>query len=301
MDTHKEPMPPFGGPILLADISRIQRKWLDRAYANVSPAQRLDVYLPATGDGPFPVVLHIHGGAFAMGDKRDLPLEPFLGGLKQGYAVVSVNYRLSGEANFPAALQDLKASVRWLRANSDEYLLDPDRIAACGGSSGGHLAAMLALTADVPELDDLQLGHPDLPCHVQAAVDWFGPTDFLKMDEQLAESGLGPCDHNQAVSPESRYLGARITEVPEKVRQANPITYVRADIPPILIQHGRMDSMVPVQQSALLAEEIEKRAGRDRVEFDILEHAVHGDPLFESDENMRRVFSFLDRSLKRAG
>jgi acetyl esterase/lipase len=292
-------MPPFGGPIPLADISRIRRKWLDLPYARSSPAQKLDIYLPANGDGPFPVVLHIHGGAFATGDKRDIPLEPFLGGLKRGYAVVSVNYRLSGEAIFPAGLQDLKASVRWLRANCDEYLLDPDRIAACGGSSGGNCCAMLCLTANVPELDDLKLGHPELSSDVQAAVDWFGPTDFLKMDEQLAESGLGPCDHNQADSPESRYLGARITEIPEKVRQANPITYVRADMPPILIQHGRMDSMVPVQQSIIFAQELE-RVAPDRYQFDILENAGHGDPLFETDDNMTRVFDFLDKHLRQA-
>jgi acetyl esterase/lipase len=291
-------MPPDGGPIPLADISPIRRKWLDRPYAHTSAAQKLDVYLPATGDGPFPVMLHIHGGAFAMGDKRDIPLEPFLGGLTRGYAVVSVNYRLSGEAIFPAGLQDLKASVRWLRANCGEYLLDPDRIAACGGSAGGNYSAMLCLTADVPALDDLGLGHPELPCDVQAAVDWFGPTDFLKMDKQLAESGLGPCDHNEADSPESRYLGARITEIPEKVQKANPMTYVHGGMPPILIQHGRLDHLVPVQQSILFAEKLEKCVSHDLFEFEILEKADHADPLFETEENMSRVFQFLDRHLK---
>lgn len=293
-------MPPLGGPIPLADISRIRRKWLDLAYARTSPAQKLDVYLPNGGDGPFPVVLHIHGGAFATGDKREIPLEPFLGGLRRGYAVVSVNYRLSGEAIFPAGLQDLKAAVRWLRANCREYHLDPDRIAVCGGSSGGHFAAMLCLTANARDLEDVSLGNPEVPADVQAAVDWFGPTDFLKMDEQLAESGVGPPDHNQADSPESRYLGAPITEVPEKVRQANPVTYVHSAMPPILIQHGRIDALVPVQQSILLAEAIEKQVGRDRYEFDILEGAGHGDPMFETEANMSRVFSFLDQHLKRS-
>jgi len=292
-------MLPMEGPMPKADICGIRRKWLDLSYAHTSPAQKLDVYLPDTGDGPFPVVVHIHGGAFATGDKREIPLRPFLGGLRRGYAVISVNYRLSGEAVFPAGLQDLKTAIRWLRANCDQYLLDPNRIAACGGSSGGNSSAMLCLTADVPELDDLSLGQPELSCRVQAAVDWFGPTDFLKMDEQLAESGLGPRDHNQADSPESRYLGARITEIPEKVRQANPITYVRADMPPILIQHGRLDNLVPVQQSIMFARELE-RVAPDRYEFDILENAGHGDPLFETDDNMARVFAFLDMHLRAA-
>jgi acetyl esterase/lipase len=281
-----------------ADVSHIRRKWLDLPYASLSPAQKLDVYFPGEGDGPFPVILHIHGGAFAIGDKRDIHVMAFLKGLERGYAVASVNYRLSGEAIFPAGLQDIKAAIRWLRANSETYHLDGDRIAVCGGSAGGNYAAMVCLTADVAELDDLSLGNPEFPCHVQAAVDWFGPMDFLKMDEQLAESGLGPGDHSEADSPESRYLGAKITEIPEKVRLANPMTYIHADMPPILIQHGRLDPLVPVQQSIRFVQELEKRVGPDRFEFDVLENAGHGDPLFESEENMNRVFRFIDRHLQ---
>jgi acetyl esterase/lipase len=285
-------------PLPEADVSHITRKWLDLPYAHISQAQRLDIYLPEDGEGPFPVVLHIHGGAFAIGDKRDIQVTPFLGGLKRGYAVVGLNYRLSGEAIFPAGLQDLKASIRWARANSSKYHLDVDRIAAWGGSAGGNYAAMLCLTAEVPEFNDFGLGYPEFPCDVQAAVDWFGPTDFLKMDEQLAESGLGSCDHNKADSPESRYLGARITEIPEKVQLANPMTYVHSRMPPILIQHGRLDHLVPVQQSILFAEKLEKCVSQDLFEFEILEKADHADPLFETEENMSRVFQFLDRHLK---
>ena len=281
-----------------ADVSYVRRKWLDLPYAAISQAQKLDIYLPAEGDGPFPVVLHIHGGAFAIGDKRDIHLLPFLLGLESGYAVASVNYRLSGEAIFPAGLQDVKAAIRWLRANGEQYHLDANRIVACGGSAGGYYAAMVYLTANVPELDDLSLGNPEYPGYVQAAVDWLGPVDFLKMDEQLAASGLGPSDHGEADSSESRFLGARISDVPELVRRANPITYVHADMPPILIQHGRIDAMVPVQQSISLVHKLEESVGHDRFEFDILENAGHGDPLFESEDNMKRVSQFLDRYLK---
>jgi dipeptidyl aminopeptidase/acylaminoacyl peptidase len=126
----------------------------------------------------------------------------------------------------------------------------------------------------------------------------FGPTDFLKMDEQLADSGLGPCDHSQADSPESRYMGAKITEIPSRVQQANPMTYIHKDMPPILIQHGRNDHLVPVQQSIIFVEKLKKYVPADRFEFNILENADHGDPLFETQENMTRVFSFLDKHLK---
>jgi acetyl esterase/lipase len=284
--------------ILQADVSHIRRKWLDLPYASISESQKLDIYLPPKGDGPFPVILHLHGGAFAIGDKRDIHILPILQGLQRGYTVVSANYRLSGEAIFPAGLQDIKAAIRWLRANQREYHLDGNRIAAWGGSAGGNYAAMVCLTADVAELNDLSLGNPEYPCHIQAAVDWFGPTDFLKMDEQFIESGLGLPDHSQADSPESRYIGAKITDVPEKVQRANPMTYIRADMPPILIQHGRMDALVPVQQSMIFVQKLEELVSHERFELDILEKAGHGDPLFETEENMSRVFQFIDRYLK---
>jgi len=299
IEIHKKPGPmnePFS-QIPQANVSHFHRKWLDVPYANLSSTQKLDIYLPEDSEGPFPVVLHIHGGAFAIGDKREIQIMPLFEGLKRGYAVVSVNYRLSGEAIFPAGLQDLKASIRWLRANQAQYHLDGNRIAACGGSAGGNYAAMLCLTANVMEFDDQSLGNLEYPCNVQAGVDWFGPTDFLKMDEQLAESGLGPCDHNEEESPESRYLGAKITDIPEKVQLANPMTYIHENMPPILIQHGRMDHLVPVQQSIIFAKKIEKLVGPDRYEFEIIENADHGDPLFETEENMGRVFSFLDKHL----
>ncbi len=289
-------VPTFEAPI--ADVSHIRRKWLDLPYASLSPAQKLDIYLPDEGDGPFPVILYIHGGGFAYEDKRRIHLLPFLKGLQRGYAVVGVDYRLSGEALFPAGLQDVKAAIRWLRANRAQYHLDGDRIAACGGSSGGNYAAMICLTDRVTEFDDLSLGNPQYPCHVQAAVDWYGPTDFLKMDAQLDENGYGPGTHGAAGSPESMYLGAKLADVPLKVELANPMTYIHAHMPPLLIQHGRLDTLVPVQQSIIFADKLRKYVSPDRFEFDILEGAGHADPLFETEENMARVFSFLDRHLK---
>jgi acetyl esterase/lipase len=280
------------------DVSSIVRRWLDVPYAGLSPAQQLDIYLPETGDGSFPIVLHIHGGAFTIGDKRDFHVLPFLHGLNRGYAVVSVNYRLSGEAIFPAGLQDVKAAVRWLRAHAGEYQLDGGRIAVSGGSSGGNYAAMMGVTAGVELFEDHGSANGGLSSEVAAVVDWFGPTDFLKMDEHLAASGLGPRDHSQADSPESLYLGGRITDIPEKVRLANPITYVHNGMAPILIQHGSADCIVPVQQSLELARAIEERVGRDRFELDIFEGAGHNDPVFETQENLDRVFDFIDRHLK---
>jgi acetyl esterase/lipase len=286
----------------------MMRKWLDIRYASVSPAQQLDIYLPNEGDGPFPVLLRIHGGGFEMGDKRDVNLPPFLRGVERGYAIVSVNYRLSGEAVFPAAVRDVKAAVRWVKANGTRYSLDGRRVAAWGDSAGGHLAAMVCVTDGVDMFDDPSLGNAEQPSGVQAAVDWFGPIDFSTMDEQRDVNGLPQLLPSPGVvpwpqgspagsqgSPEARYLGAPVAEVPELVRVANPMTYAGPGMPPLLIQHGRLDPLVPVQQSEEFARVIRERVGAGRCELDILDTAGHGGPEFEADANMDRVFAFLDR------
>jgi acetyl esterase/lipase len=292
-----QPEDPFED-IPLADVSNITRKLLDIPYTKDPQGKKLDIYLPEADSGPFPIILYIHGGAFAIGDKRDINVYSYLEGIKHGYGVVSVNYSLSGEAKFPVALQEIKAAIRWLKANGQEYFLDGKRIAVWGASSGGNLAAMVSLTDSVEKFNDHSLGNPEYTCDVQAAVDWFGPTDFLKMDEQLVESGLGDPNHGQEDSPESRYLGAKLSEVPLLVELANPMTYIHKDMPPILIQHGRLDCWVPVQQSIIFAEKLERYVSDEHFELDILEGAGHGDPKFTTGENMVRVFSFLDRYLK---
>jgi dipeptidyl aminopeptidase/acylaminoacyl peptidase len=147
----------------------------------------------------------------------------------------------------------------------------------------------------------LSLGNPDQPCNVQAVVDWFGPTNFLKMDEQLTASGLTPIEdteHSGVNSPESWLLGGRITEIPEKVKAANPETYIRKNAPSFLIQHGIVDPVVPVQQSMSLAEKLKLVCGDDRVVLELFEEFEHGDRRFESPVNVERVLDFIDQHLK---
>jgi acetyl esterase/lipase len=284
-----------------ANTDHVKRKYPDIAYAGLSPSQKLDVYLPDEGEGPFPVIVSLHGGAFMGCDKADEQVLPMLEGLKRGYAVVAVNYRLSWEANFPALIHDGKAAVRWIRANAQHYHLDPDRIAAWGGSAGAYLASMLGTSAGVPELEDLSLGNPEQPSHVQAVVAWFGPTDFSKMDEYLTERGLPPepgMEHSGANSPESLLLGRKITEIPDLVKAANPETYITPAAPPFFLQHGTMDPVVPVQMSINFAAKLEQVLGKDRVRLELLEGAEHADPRFEAPENVKRVLDFLDAHLE---
>jgi acetyl esterase/lipase len=285
----------------VAKTDHIKRKFLDIPYANRSPAQKLDIYLPDEGEGPFPVIISIHGGAFMGCDKADMQVIPMLEGLKRGYAVVAINYRLSGEAKFPALLQDAKAAVRWIRGNAQRYQFDSSKICAWGGSAGGYLSTMLGTSAGIPELEDLSLGNPEQPSHVQAVVAWFGPTDFLKMDEQLTESGFAPQEdqrHNGENSPESLLLGEKITEIPEKVKAANPETYIRPGAPPFFLQHGTRDGVVPVQQSINFATKLSKILGKDRVMLELIQDGEHGDPRFETPENVKKVLDFLDSYVK---
>jgi acetyl esterase/lipase len=284
-----------------ADTDHIKRKFLDIPYASVSPSQKLDIYLPEEEANLYPLILSIHGGAFMGCDKSDAQVMPMLEGLKRGYAVVALNYRLSWEALFPALVQDVKAAVRWVRANAKQYHFDAERIAAWGGSAGGYLSSMLGTSAGIEELEDLSLGNPDQPSHIQAVVDWFGPTNFLMMDEQLAANGMIPpvgFRHSESDSPESLLLGKIITDAPELVVAANPETYIRPAAPPFLIQHGTKDPVVPVQQSIEFAAKLQQALGDDRVKLELIEGAEHADDKFEMPENVTRVLDFLDSHVK---
>lgn len=219
--------------------------------ANGHERQKLDLYLPKSNK-KLPLILWIHGGAFREGSKDDgAPIEY----LAEGYAVASINYRLSQHALFPAQIEDCKAAVRWLRAHADTYNLDPERFGAWGASAGGHLVAMLGTTA---ETDMFDVGaHLNVSIRVQAVVDYFGPTDFLQMDPHRPPDGML---HDVAGSPESQLIGGPIQEHKAKVATANPITYVTPHAPPFLIVHGNRDPLVPHHQSVLLEAAL-KQAG----------------------------------------
>jgi acetyl esterase/lipase len=287
-----------GGAMATVDTSAIKTKWLDVPYAAVSAAQKLDIYLPNSGTGPFPVIVSIHGGAFKSGDKNGPELASALKGLDGGYAVVSLNYRLSGEAIWPAQVHDVKAAVRFVRANAAKYRLDPDRIAAWGSSAGGHLAALLGTSGGVKELQNDALGNAGVSDRVQAVVDMFGPINFLTMDEQFAAAGVAGQVHNTADSPESILMGKQLTLVPDLVKQANPETYIDANDPPFFIQHGTADVLIPSQQSVGFAAALQKVLGTNKVSLELLSGAGHAGAAFSTEANIAKVLAFLDAHLK---
>jgi acetyl esterase/lipase len=269
------------------------------ALPGVRPLE-LDLYLPPPGDSPAPVVIFLHGGGFRVGTRRSAGPAyarrspgPFEQIASAGIAVASVDYRLSGEQQWPAQLHDVKAAVRWLRARGAEAGLDSTRIAAWGESAGGHLAAMLGLTG--PDLDGRDLdGHVGVigpASAVDAVVAWYPPSDLTALP---GDAGADAADPD---SREALLLGAPLSEVPELARQASPITYVRADSPPILLLHGRDDRMIPCAQSDRFAAAL-RRMGAP-VDFETFPGADHmwlGSPE-AATAALARTIEFLHRNL----
>jgi len=270
------------------NTTHLERKWLDLPYASISAAEKLDIYIPNQGDGPFPVIVAIHGGSFSKGDKRDFQIVPILKAVDHGYAVVSINYRLTDEAKFPSQIQDVKASIRWIRAHSRTYHLNPGAIALWGDSAGGYLSAFVGASAKDRALEDLKMGNPDERSDVSAVVDWYGPIDFSTMTRIKRMDGVGV-----------RLFGKSANEAPETYDLANPETHLTSEAPPILIQHGDKDSLIPLSQSIEFAKNYQKIAGKDKVTLEIFAGADHLDELFNSIENVERIIRFLDKYLKK--
>jgi len=278
-------LPPRQGPPM--DLTGV-KTMRNLEYAKVgSKSLLLDLYVPEKADAPLPLIVWIHGGAWLAGDKAG---GPAMGQVNRGYAVASINYRLSQEAIFPAQIHDCKAAIRWLRAHAKENNIDPKRIGVWGSSAGGHLVALMGTSGDVKELEGDE-GNLDQSSRVQAVCDWFGPTDFLQMAAHMLPGAKMP--HDTADSPESKLVGGPIQENKDKVAKANPITYVSKDDPPFLIMHGDKDPLVPHHQSEILAEAL-KKAGVE-VTFKTVEGAGHG---FGGPEVMKRVEEFFDKHLK---
>jgi acetyl esterase/lipase len=265
---------------------------LDLSYAGTDHArQRLDLYLPKERktDDPLPVVAYIHGGAWLAGDKRGAGGRVARFAATGEYVGVSIGYRLSRDAIWPAQIHDCKAAIRWLRGHAEEYNLDPDRIAVMGSSAGGHLVAMLGTSGGVTELEGDLGDFDDRPSAVTCVIDEFGPSNMQTIGDFPSQ-----LDHKAANSPESLLVGGPITEKTDAARSASPVTYIDAKDPPFLIIHGDNDQVVPYPQSVELHEKL-TQAGVPSL-FITVEGGGHGG--FASSEVDRRIGQFLTRHLK---
>lgn len=248
--------------------------------------QKLDLFIPAGATNPLPLIIWVHGGAWMGGSKDQCPALPYL---QKGYAVASVNYRLSQHAIFPAQIEDCKAAVRWLRDHAKEYNLDAHRFAAWGASAGGHLVALLGTAGDAKKFDVGE--NLEVSSRVQAVVDFFGPTDLTAMARDALPGSR--IDHDAPDAAEAKLIGGPVQQNKDKCAAANPVTYVATNNPPFLIMHGNKDDIVPYQQSELLRDALQK-AGVP-VTFKIVEGAGHGFGGLDID---RQVAAFFDQQLK---
>ena len=247
------------------------------SYAPAEPAQSqghlLDLYLPKSAAKPVPILIYTGGSAWKRDNGKDKAGEIAAKLNAAGFAVAGVSIRSSAQTTFPGQLYDIKAAIRWLRANAARYNLDPQHIGIMGGSSGGWTAVMAAVTGDRPELEG-DIGTLGVSSAVQAAVAFYPPTNFLAMGGR----------HNSAASPESLLVGCAIQTCTEKAQAADPIRYVKGHEPPIMLLHGEQDAKVPYSQSELLYEALKNAC--DEAVFVSLPNGGHGqsEEFLTSDE-----------------
>ncbi len=241
----------------------------------------LDIYTPRPSPAPPPLVLFVHGGGWNSGDSRHaLPFPDFPRALAamaaQGYVVASINYRLSQEARFPAALQDVKAAIRWLRGHASDYGGDSTRLAVWGMSAGGQLAAMAGTTCGVTRFEPDGNTALDAPSDcAEAVIDWFGPTDL----ENLTSNNGTPAKVGfVAATPASEagsYLGCEPTSCPPGVAKlASPLGFISETTPPFLIQQGAADTAVSPHQSERLYDALKQKGVP--AEIDLYPDVGHG-------------------------
>ena len=251
----------------------------------------LDLHVPERSAGqPVPVVVYAHGGGF-VGGTRTMGPWAFL--LAAGYAVASVDYRLSGEARFPVPAHDVAAAVRWVRANAGHYGLDQDRLAGFGSSAGGYLMSLVGLANDRSDLVGEVGRTPELSSRLAAVIDHFAPVDFLR----LQEDALEPSSDQRASL--SHFLGFAPAEQPAEAERASLCSYATATSPPFLIAHGDTDGLVGAGQSRRLREALTKAGAR--AELVIVPNAGHNSPEFDQPPMHARTLAFLSSVLGPSG
>ena len=262
----------------------------DLVYKRINGRElRLDLYRPQNASGPSPVILWIYAPGWSHGRKEQhIPVISFV---SDGYAVTSIELRFSGEAPFPAQIEDCKAAVRWLRANAAKYNLDADRIGAAGHSGGGHLAALLGTSGGVQELEGSG-DNMSYSSRVQAVCDVSGPSDLLRLYHDASDPSTRT--RRKDISDIDALLGGPAEQNKTKAIAASPITYVSKDDAPFLIIHGENDFSVPASQGELLAAAL-KAAGVETT----LEITPRGHSVGLGGPTLRPIIkAFFDKHLK---
>jgi acetyl esterase/lipase len=258
-------------------------------YANTAQrALDLDIYVPKTVKNQV-LMVWIHGGAWQNGNKENPPKQL----LERGYFLASVNFRSSPEAPFPAMVHDIKAAIRYLRGNASKYGYHPNKIVLWGSSSGGHLAALVGLSAGNAYLEGTLGQYLSTSSQVQLIVDFYGPSNFSTI---LAQST--PHGQNVRRPALALFFGKPVDEKLEEYKTASPVNYVSASSPPMFLAHGNQDPQVPINQTLELWALLQKYAVKS--ELEILQETAHGGGMFAHDQLYNKLQSFIESSLKEA-
>jgi acetyl esterase/lipase len=245
---------------------------------------QLDIARPKDGAGPFPAVLCIHGGGFRAGNRQSYDAL-CIKLAERGYVAATMTYRLAPKYQFPAAVHDTKAAVRWLRANAAKYHIDPQRIGTTGGSAGGHLAQFLGVTQDVPQFEGTG-GNPEQSSHVACVVNVYGPSDFTKSYGKSVDAA--------EVLP--LWLGGNLQQEYRRHIVASPLYWVTPDAAPTLCIHGTEDKYVAYEQATWIVDKM--KAATVEVELLTLEGAGHGFKGADAERAEHALIDFFDRHLK---
>ena len=280
-------MSKFAFTFLLMSCAAFAGTQTDIEYARVGEhVLKLDLHLPQAANPP--LIVYVHGGAWRAGSKSDVPIAKLL---DHGFAIASVDYRLSTEAQFPAQIHDIKAAIRFLRAKAELFHIDAKRIAIIGSSAGGHLAALVGVTNGHKELEGKVGDHLDQSSDVQCIVSLFGASNLQTILSQSTEFGL-----KMRVPALQLLLGGQPTEKPDLAKLASPVSHLDKDDPPLLLIHGDADPQMPPQQSQELAKAYE--ALKLPVQLIMLPGSKHGGHEFYDEERTAIVAKFLDKALR---
>ncbi len=261
------------------------KKMKDIKFAEIDGHElKLDLYLPDAARNP-PLIVWVHGGAWRAGSKDRMPLTDLV---REGYAVASVDYRLSPVAKFPAAIHDIKGAIRFLRAKQEDYGFNAEKIGIAGASAGGHLVALVGTTNGHKELEGDVGGNLDQSSDVQAVVSYYGASNFMTILNQSTPHGL-----SVRVPALELFIGGRPEEVPDLARLASPVFHVDRNDPPLLLIHGDQDPQMPINQSHELHGKY-KELGL-QVTFEVVHGAAHGGKAFHDATRVKLVTRFLDK------
>jgi acetyl esterase/lipase len=249
---------------------------------------RLDLYLPEAARAP--LLVYIHGGAWERSDKSSMPLASLV---ERGFAIASLDFSPASKARFPGQVHEIKAGIRFLRAEAARYGYDASRIGIVGASSGAHLAAVVGTSNGSAELEGTLGDHRDQSSAVQAIVSYFAATNLTTILDQSTPFGL-----NIREPALVRLLGAPPKETEALAKLASPVFQVDRADPPLLLLHGDQDPQMPINQSHELEGAYEKQGLE--VDFIVVHGAAHGGAAFYSPENLERVASFLGAQLRRS-